>query len=235
MVENVVINENGEVDYTDNAFTENTRAAYPIEFIPDAVIEGKGGHPKSIIFLTADAFGVLPPISKLTKEQAMYHFISGYTSKLAGTERGIVEPEASFSACFGEPFMPRHPSYYANMLGDKIDKYNSDVYLVNTGWAGGPYGIGNRMKLSYTRAMITAAIKGELKNIEYEEHPVFKLLMPKICPNVPDEILNPVNTWNNKNEYYKYAGALADKFNMNFKKFISVPEQMQEERNEVMI
>lgn len=235
LVENIVTNEKGDADYTDASYTENTRAAYPIEFIPDAVIEGKGGHPKTIIFLTADAFGVLPPISKLNKEQAMYHFMSGYTSKLAGTERGVVEPEATFSACFGEPFMPRHPSFYANMLGEKIDRYNADVYLVNTGWAGGPYGIGNRMKLSYTRAMVTAAIKGQLKNVAYEEHPVFKLWMPKECSNVPADILNPINTWDDKNEYYKYAEALAEKFNNNFKKFIAVPEQIEEERPLVMV
>lgn len=227
LIENIVINENGDADYSDASYTENTRAAYPVEFIPGAVLEGKGGHPKTIIFLTADAFGVLPPISKLTKEQAMYHFMSGYTSKLAGTERGIVEPEATFSACFGEPFMPMNPSFYANMLGEKIDKYNADVYLVNTGWAGGPYGIGNRMKLSYTRAMVTAAINGELNNAEYEEHPIFKLKIPKTCSNVPAVILNPINTWSDINEYYKYAYDLAEKFNRNFKKFVGVSEEIK--------
>jgi phosphoenolpyruvate carboxykinase (ATP) len=185
--------------------------------------------------LTADAFGVLPPISKLTKEQAMYHFMSGYTSKLAGTERGIVEPQATFSACFGEPFMPMNPSFYANMLGERIDKYNTDVYLVNTGWAGGPYGIGNRMKLIYTRAMVTAAINGELKNVDYEEHPIFKVNIPKTCSNVPEEILNPINTWKDKNEYCRYANELAEKFNKNFVKFRNVPEEIKNACPVVMI
>lgn len=227
LIENIVVDENGNVDYRDSKYTENTRAAYPIDYIPGAVIEGKGGHPKTIIFLTADAFGVLPPISKLNKEQAMYHFMSGYTSKLAGTERGIIEPEATFSACFGEPFMPMNPSYYAGMLGEKIDKYNADVYLVNTGWAGGPYKIGNRIKLIYTRAMVTAAINGELKNAEYEQHPIFKVSIPKKCSNVPDEILNPINTWADKTAYYKYANELAKKFNINFEKFNDVSENIK--------
>lgn len=235
LIENIVVNENGVPDYCDSSFTENTRAAYPVEYIPGAVIEGKGGQPSTIVFLTADAFGVLPPISKLNKEQAMYHFMSGYTSKLAGTERGIVEPEATFSACFGEPFMPMNPSYYANMLGEKIDKYNAEVYLVNTGWAGGPYGIGNRMKLSYTRAMVTAAINGELKNVEYEEHPIFKINMPKECSNVPSEILNPINTWKDNNEYYKYANELAEKFNRNFEKFKEVSDEIKNACPVVMV
>lgn len=227
LVENIVINENGEADYCNSKFTENTRAAYPVDYIPGAVVEGMGGHPKTIIFLTADAFGVLPPISKLTREQAMYHFMSGYTSKLAGTERGIIEPEATFSACFGEPFMPMNPVFYANMLGQKIDKHHTEVYLVNTGWTGGPYSIGNRMKLMYTRAMVTAAINGELINVEYEEHPIFKVRIPKTCSNVPSEILNPVNSWKDKNEYYKYANDLANKFNSNFKKFSEVSEEIR--------
>lgn len=235
LIENIVVKENGDADYSDSSFTENTRAAYPVEYIPGAVIEGKGDHPKTIIFLTADAFGVLPPISRLTKEQAMYHFMSGYTSKLAGTERGIIEPEATFSACFGEPFMPMNPAFYANMLGEKIDKYNAEVYLVNTGWAGGPYGIGNRMKLAYTRAMVTAAINGELKDSEYEEHPIFKIGIPKKCSNVPKDILNPINTWKDKNEYYKYANELAEKFNSNFEKFTEVSENIKSACPVVMI
>ncbi len=235
LIENIVVNDSGEADYSDALFTENSRAAYPVEFIPGAVIEGKGGQPKTVIFLTADAFGVLPPISKLTKEQAMYHFMSGYTSKLAGTERGIVEPQATFSACFGEPFMPMNPSFYANMLGERIDKYNTEVYLVNTGWAGGPYGIGNRMKLIYTRAMVTAAINGELKNVEYEEHPIFRVSIPKTCSNVQEEILNPINTWKDKNEYCRYANELAEKFNKNFEKFKNVPEEIRNACPVVMI
>lgn len=227
VVENVVVDDNGEPDYCDAKLTENTRVGYPINYIPGAVLEGAGGHPKTVVFLTADAFGVLPPISKLTREQAMYHFMSGYTSKLAGTERGIVEPQATFSTCFGEPFMPRNSSFYANMLGQKIDKHNASVYLVNTGWAGGPYGVGKRMKLAYTRAMVTAAISGELDNVQYEEHPIFKVLVPKSCPDVPSEVLNPINTWANKDDYYKFANELAVKFNKNFEKFKEVPEEIK--------
>lgn len=227
VVENVVVDDNGEPDYCDAKLTENTRVGYPINYIPGAVLEGAGGHPKTVVFLTADAFGVLPPISKLTKEQAMYHFMSGYTSKLAGTERGIVEPQATFSTCFGEPFMPRNSSFYANMLGEKIDKHNANVYLVNTGWAGGPYGVGKRMKLAYTRAMVTAAISGELDKVQYEEHPIFKVLVPKSCPDVPSEVLNPINTWANKDDYYKFANELAVKFNKNFEKFKEVPEEIK--------
>lgn len=227
VVENVVVDDNGEPDYCDAKLTENTRVGYPINYIPGAVLEGAGGHPKTVVFLTADAFGVLPPISKLTKEQAMYHFMSGYTSKLAGTERGIVEPQATFSTCFGEPFMPRNSSFYANMLGQKIDKHNANVYLVNTGWAGGPYGVGKRMKLAYTRAMVTAAISGELDKVQYEEHPIFKVLVPKSCPDVPSEVLNPINTWANKDDYYKFANELAVKFNKNFEKFKEVPEEIK--------
>lgn len=227
VVENVVVDDNGEPDYCDAKLTENTRVGYPINYIPGAVLEGAGGHPKTVVFLTADAFGVLPPISKLTKEQAMYHFMSGYTSKLAGTERGIVEPQATFSTCFGEPFMPRNSSFYANMLGQKIDKHNASVYLVNTGWAGGPYGVGKRMKLAYTRAMVTAAISGELDKVQYEEHPIFKVLVPKSCPDVPSEVLNPINTWANKDDYYKFANELAVKFNKNFEKFKEVPEEIK--------
>ena len=227
LIENVVLDEEKVPDYDDAKYTENTRAAYPIDYIPDSVLEGTGGHPKTIIFLTADAFGVLPPISKLTKEQAMYHFMSGYTSKLAGTERGIKEPQATFSSCFGQPFMPMNPSFYAEMLGRKIDKFNADVYLVNTGWAGGPYGVGKRMKLSYTRAMVTAAISGKLKNVSFKEHPVFKVLVPESCPDVPSEILNPKNTWKDKAEYDRLAAELAVKFNKNFEKFKNVSDDIK--------
>lgn len=227
VLENVVLDENGTADYNDASLTENTRAGYPVDYIPGSVLEGVGSIPKTIIFLTADAFGVLPPISKLTTEQAMYHFISGYTSKLAGTERGIKEPQATFSTCFGAPFMPMHPSVYAKMLGEKIEKHNVKVYLVNTGWTGGPYGVGKRMKLSYTRAMVSAAINGELNNVEYEAHKIFNILVPKTCPNVPSEILDPTNTWSDKNEYIKMANELANKFNRNFESFENVPENIK--------
>lgn len=227
LIENVVADGNGDIDYNDAKYTENTRAAYPINYIPGSVPCGSGDHPKTIIFLTADAFGVLPPISKLTKEQAMYHFISGYTSKVAGTERGIIEPQATFSSCFGEPFMILNPSRYANMLGEKISKYNTRVFLVNTGWTGGKYGVGKRMKLSYTRAMVTAAINGELDDVEYAEHPVFKVLMPKSVNNVPSYVLDPVNTWSDKEEYYKCANELAVRFSKNFEKFKDVPEDIK--------
>jgi phosphoenolpyruvate carboxykinase (ATP) len=227
VLENVVLDENGNESYDDDTLTENTRAGYPIDYIPGAVHAGVGSNPKTILFLTADAFGVLPPISKLTKEQAMYHFMSGYTSKLAGTERGIKEPQATFSTCFGAPFMPMNPSVYAKMLGEKIEKHDVNVYLVNTGWTGGAYGVGKRMKLSYTRAMVTAAINNNLANVEYEAHPIFKVLVPKECPNVPSEILNPSNTWNSQEEYIRTANELAIKFNSNFECFKDVPDNIR--------
>jgi phosphoenolpyruvate carboxykinase (ATP) len=176
---------------------------------------------KNIFFLTADAFGVLPPISKLNKGQAMFHFISGYTAKVAGTEEGITEPVTAFSACFGAPFLPLHPTKYAEMLGDKMDSSNVNVWLVNTGWTGGPYGVGNRMKLSYTRAMITAALNGDLNKVEYKTHKVFGVEMPLECPNVPSNVLNPKNTWENKQDYDKKANHLAEEFNNNFEQYES--------------
>lgn len=212
-----------KVDFYDGTLTENTRAAYPVEYIPNAQLNGRGGIPKTVIFLTADAFGVLPPISKLNTLQAMYHLLSGYTSKLAGTERGVTEPQATFSTCFGEPFLPLDPMVYAKMLAEKIEKYNVNVYLVNTGWVGGPYGIGNRIKLSYTRALVTAALNGELEKVEYEQHPVFKVFIPKSCPGVDDEILNPMNLWFDKDAYMKQAKMLGGKFIENFKRFESAP------------
>lgn len=226
LVENVVYDENMEPDYSDDSLTENTRVGYPVDFIPNAELSGLGGQPKTVVFLTADAFGVLPPISKLTKEQAMYHFMSGYTSKLAGTERGITEPQATFSTCFGAPFMPYHPTVYAKLLGDKIDKYNSNVYLINTGWSGGPYGVGQRIKLKYTRAMVTAALNGEFDDVEFVLDPIFNILVPKSCPNVPSEILNPKNTWTSAEDYEKAAHELAARFMENFKKFKDVPENI---------
>jgi len=208
------------VDYADASVTENTRAAYPIYHIDNAKEPSYGGDPKNIFFLTCDAFGILPPISKLTKEQAMYHFISGYTAKVAGTEVGVTEPQTTFSACFGRVFLPLHPTKYAELLGKKLEQHSDvNVWLINTGWSGGAYGTGSRMKLSYTRSMITAAINGELKNVEFEAHPVFGVWMPKTCPNVPSEILIPRNTWADKEAYDKKANELANLFIKNFDKY----------------
>ena len=208
-----------EVDFEDGSKTENTRVSYPIHHIRNIATPSIGGNPKNIFFLTCDAFGVLPPISKLTPGQAMYHFISGYTAKVAGTEAGITEPQTTFSACFGAPFMPLHPTKYAEMLGDKMQKHNVNVWLVNTGWSGGEYGVGSRMSLKYTRAMITAALNGELKNVGFKTHNIFGLQMPSICPNVPTELLNPRNTWKNKKAYDSKANELAEAFNSNFEQF----------------
>lgn len=228
VLENVVLDENTRIpDYDSDSVTENTRAAYPVDYIPGAVIPGTGGHPKAVIFLTADAFGVLPPVAKLTKEQAMYHFISGYTSKLAGTERGITEPQATFSTCFAAPFLPLSPMNYAKLLGEKIEKYNVPVYLVNTGWTGGPYGIGKRMHLPYTRAMVSAAVSGELENVSYTQHPIFNILVPDSCPGVPSEILNPRNTWQDKYAYDETAKKLAGNFIKNFEKYTDVSEEIK--------
>ncbi len=218
LLENVVLDpETGKPDFSDGKYTQNTRAAYPIYYIPNAVLEGKGNHPKTVLFLTADAFGVLPPISRLTPEQAMYHFVLGYTSKLAGTERGIVEPQTTFSCCFGAPFMMLHPSKYAEMLKEKIETYKAHVYLINTGWSGGPYGVGERIKLKYTRRMVKAAINNEFENIDFVKEEFFDLNIPTKCPDVPSDILNPINTWNNKDEYKKLAKDLAEKFNEKIK------------------
>ncbi len=208
-----------EVDFENCDVTQNTRVSYPIYHIDNIAEPSIGTAPKNIFFLTADAFGVLPPISKLTPEQASYHFISGYTAKVAGTEAGITEPVTAFSACFGAPFMPLHPTYYGDMLSKKMQDAGANVWLVNTGWTGGPYGVGSRMSLKYTRAMITAALNGELANVEFETHPVFGLEMPKTCPNVPDEVLNPRNTWADKASYDKKADILANQFVKNFSQF----------------
>ncbi len=226
VLENVVLKEDKTPDYDDDSLTENTRAAYPLTYIDNIEESGIGGHPKTVIFLTADAFGVLPPVAKLTKEAAMYHFMSGYTSKLAGTERGITEPKATFSACFGEPFMLMNPAAYAKLLGSKIGEHDSQVYLINTGWSGGGYGKGERMKLSLTRAMVKAALEGKLRDVQYEKDSIFNLLVPTECPGVPSEILNPINTWKDKGEYIEKSLELADKFNKNFKKFKEVPEEI---------
>ncbi|OZV70586.1 phosphoenolpyruvate carboxykinase (ATP) [Winogradskyella aurantia] len=224
ILENVVFKENNEVDYMDSSITQNTRVSYPIYHIDNIQQPSYAGNPKNIFFLTADAFGVLPPISKLTPAQAAYHFISGYTAKVAGTEAGVVEPQPSFSACFGAPFMPLHPTKYADMLSKKMKEAGVNVWLVNTGWTGGPYGVGTRMKLKYTRAMITAALTGKLGNYTYEDyhiHSVFGVAQPRTCPGVPTEVLSPRTTWNDDEAYYKMAFKLSNSFRQNFKKFES--------------
>jgi len=222
ILENVILNENGEVDYEDISITQNTRVSYPIYHIDNIQIPSIGRNPKNIFFLTADAFGVLPPISKLNPGQAAYHFISGYTAKVAGTEDGIDEPLPSFSACFGAPFMPLHPTKYAEMLSKKMREADVNVWLVNTGWTGGPYGVGKRMKLKYTRAMITAAMNGELGEYsreKYHIHSVFGVAQPRTCPGVPTEVLSPRSTWKNDEGYYNTADKLARSFKDNFKQF----------------
>ncbi|MBS4173889.1 phosphoenolpyruvate carboxykinase (ATP) [Bacillus sp. FJAT-49736] len=229
VLENVVVDpETHEAIYDDNTLTENTRAAYPIQSIDNIVDPSVAGHPQTIVFLTADAFGVLPPISKLTKEQAMYHFLSGYTSKLAGTERGVTSPEATFSTCFGAPFLPLPATVYAEMLGKKIDEYGVDVFLVNTGWTGGEYGVGSRMKLSYTRAMIHAALEGELHNAETVKDEIFGLNIPLHVPGVPDEVLLPNKTWESQEEYVQKAKELSGKFQSNFQQFKNVAKEIED-------
>jgi phosphoenolpyruvate carboxykinase (ATP) len=225
VLENVILNDNIP-DYDDNTLTENTRVAYPLDYIPGAVIPSTGGHPKVIVFLTADALGVLPPVSRLTKESAMYHFMSGYTSKLAGTERGIKEPKSVFSECFGAPFMPRPASVYAKLLGEKINQHNTVVYLVNTGWSGGPYGIGKRIKIKYSRAMITAALSGKLDSVKYRHDDTFNLDIPTAIDDVPSEVLDPKNTWIDKEAYDASAKKLSQMFVENFKKFENVSSEI---------
>jgi phosphoenolpyruvate carboxykinase (ATP) len=220
LLENVKFKKGtNEVDFEDVSITENTRVSYPIYHIENIQPASIGKNPKNIFFLTADSFGILPPISKLTPGQAAYHFISGYTAKVAGTEAGVTEPQPNFSACFGAPFMPLHPTKYAEMLSNKMKDANVQVWLINTGWTGGPYGIGSRMKLKYTRAMITAALNGELDTVKYVHHSVFGIAEPQSCPNVPSEILNPRNTWEDPNLYDIKAVELAQKFKANFAKF----------------
>jgi len=223
LAENIVLNpKTREFDYDDDTITENSRVAYPISYIPNADPKGMAGHPNAVIFLTADAFGVLPAVSKLTEDQAQYHFISGYTSKLAGTEQGITEPVAAFSTCFGAPFMPLPSAVYAKMLTERIQRHKVSVYLINTGWQGGPYGVGKRVSIPHTRAMVTAVLNGELDKQEFEAHPIFNVLVPKACPGVPPEILNPRGQWEDKAAYDKKAEELAQMFTENFKKFESV-------------
>ncbi|WP_345226415.1 phosphoenolpyruvate carboxykinase (ATP) [Hymenobacter koreensis] len=207
------------VDYANKSVTENTRTAYPINYIDNAIEPSVAGVPKNIFFLTADAFGVLPPISRLDKSHAMYHFMSGYTAKVAGTEMGITEPQTTFSACFGAVFLPLHPTKYAEMLGQKMEEHEVNVWLINTGWSGGSYGVGSRMKLPYTRAMITAALEGKLNDVEFVKHPIFGVEVPASVPGVPTEILDPRNTWSDKEGYDKTAASLAEKFVNNFKKY----------------
>jgi phosphoenolpyruvate carboxykinase (ATP) len=219
VLENVVLNADHTPDYNDNSITENTRCAYPIEYIEGAVVPSVGGHPKNICFLTCDAFGVLPPISRLTPEQAMYHFLNGYTAKVAGTEAGVTEPSTTFSTCFGAPFLPLRPKVYADLLGEKLKRHGAQVWLINTGWTGGPYGPGHRMKLSHTRSMLRAAMSGKLDSAAYETDPIFGLSVPTSCPDVPGDVLMPRNTWPDKGAYDAKAKQLHAMFEENFKKF----------------
>jgi len=230
ILENVVLDEDTRrIDFDDSRITENTRASYPIHAIPNAVIPGVGGHPRNVVFLTADAYGVLPPISRLTPAQAMYHFLAGYTAKVAGTERGVTEPKATFSACFGAPFLPRHPGVYAHMLGEKLREHDARVWLVNTGWTGGPHGVGSRMKLGYTRAMVRAALAGELDEMATVEDPVFGLAIPAEVPGVPREVLRPRDTWEDAEAYDVQARKLADMFRESFKRYEDgVSEEIRE-------
>lgn len=220
LLENVVFKQgSNEVDYKDISITQNTRVSYPLEHIAHLQQGGIGENPKNIFFLTADAYGILPPISRLSPQQAAYHFISGYTAKVAGTEAGVKEPQPNFSACFGAPFMPLHPGVYAQMLTEKMTQCEVKVWLINTGWTAGPYGIGYRMNLAYTRAMISAALKGALDDVSYTKDKFFGLAIPDSCPDVPSEILNPRNTWEDKAQYDIKAQELAQKFKVNFLKF----------------
>ncbi len=221
ILENVIIDPHTRLlDLDDNSLTENTRASYPLDFIPNASETGIGGTPKNVVMLTADAFGVLTPISKLTPDQAMYHFLSGYTARVAGTEKGMGnEPSATFSTCFGAPFMPRHPSVYARMLGEKMEKSGANCWLVNTGWTGGAYGVGTRMKIAYTRAMLDAALDGKLAGVATARHPHFGLHVPEACPDVPSEVLDPQSTWTDKQAYDRIARDLTKRFEVNFKQF----------------
>ncbi|MGK7915290.1 MAG: phosphoenolpyruvate carboxykinase (ATP) [Prochloraceae cyanobacterium] len=230
LLENVILDPDSRTtDYDDSYLTENTRAAYPLRYIPNCALSGVGPHPKTIIFLTADAFGVLPPIAKLTKEQAMYHFLSGYTSKLAGTERGITAPQVTFSACFGQCFFPLSPTVYDEMLGKRLQQHqDTKVYLVNTGWSGGPYGVGNRIAIKHTRAMVSAALNGLLDTVNYKPHPIFKVLVPEQVPGVPTKILEPKNTWDDPEAYDQQARELASQFIENFKKFTKARREIVE-------
>jgi phosphoenolpyruvate carboxykinase (ATP) len=229
ILENVVVDPATRALNLDSAeYTENTRGSYPIAFIDNAELSGRGGHPTNIVMLTADAYGVLPPIARLTPEAAMYHFLSGYTARVAGTEKGVTEPKATFSTCFGAPFLPLSPNVYARMLGERIAKHRAAVWLVNTGWTGGPYGVGTRMKIAHTRAMITAALSGQLAGVSYAKHPVFNVDVPTTCPGVPDGVLDPRSTWPDAGKYDQQAAALAKMFTDNFRAFEKdVPEAVK--------
>ena len=219
LLENVITDDNGTVDYSNGTITENTRVSYPIDYIKNIEPSEQGGHPNNVIFLTCDAFGVLPPVSKLTPEMAMYHFLSGYTAKVAGTERGITEPVATFSTCFGAPFMPQYPTVYAELLGQKLKTHNAQAWLVNTGWSGGGYGLGERIDLPVTRQMLTAILDGKLKNTDFTPDSNFKVLIPENIPGVESNILNPRNTWKDKNAYDERAEELINLFKKNFVKY----------------
>lgn len=226
LLENVVFDPVTRlIDLDDNTLTENTRASYPLEFIDNAIPEKRAGHPKNIIFLTCDASGVMPPIARLNADQALYHFISGYTSKIAGTEIGLSEePEITFSTCFGGPFMVHHPVYYAELLRRKIERYQVSCWLLNTGWVGGPYGVGKRISIRYTRTLLNAALDGLLDNVEYTQDPVFGFQVPKTCPGIPDDVLDPASSWTLREAYMKRYRGLASRFVDNFKKFATPTE-----------
>ena len=227
VLENVVMDPNTRrLDLDDNRHTENTRASYPIDFIPNILESGVSGHPRNVVMLTADAFGVLPPIAKLTPEQAMYHFLSGYTAKVAGTEKGVgSEPQATFSTCFGAPFMPRHPTVYGNMLRTRIAEHKTDCWLVNTGWTGGRYGVGYRMPIQHTRALLSAALEGGLQDIPFYQDKNFGLLVPKSCPGVPSDILDPRGTWADGAAYDAQAQDLVGRFRDNFAQYDSYVDE----------
>jgi len=228
ILENVVLDPlTRKVKFEDQSITENTRASYPLHYIPNHVASGRGGHPRNIVLLTADAFGVLPPIARLTPEQAMYYFLSGYTAKVAGTERGVTEPQATFSACFGAVFLVWPATKYAELLGKLVEEHDSRVWLLNTGWSGGAYGVGKRMKLGYTRAMVHALLDGKLDDVATRTHPVFGLAMPQSVPGVPAEVLDPRGTWSDASAYDAQAKKLADMFRTNFEKFGHVPAEIR--------
>jgi phosphoenolpyruvate carboxykinase (ATP) len=226
VLENVIADRHGHLDLTDQTLTENTRSCYPVEFIPNCVPEGRGGQPKNVVMLTADAFGVMPPIAKLNPAQAMYHFLSGYTAKVAGTEKGLgSDPEATFSTCFASPFLPRRPEVYAKMLAELMDRYDADCWLVNTGWSGGQYGVGTRMSIQHTRALLRAALDGSLAKVEFREDPNFGLMVPVSVPGIPAEVLDPRQSWANKADYDKFAKILMARFEENFKEFQHVVDE----------
>lgn len=229
VLENVILDPvTRAARYEDNSLTENTRGAYPLEFIDNSKMPSVGGHPSNVVFLTCDAFGVLPPVSRLTPEQAMYHFLSGYTAKVAGTERGLGnEPQATFSTCFGAPFLPLNPAAYADLLGQKLEQHHSQAWLLNTGWSGGAFGTGKRISLPHTRAIVTAVLNGSLKDVEYQTHPLFGLQMPRHCPGVPDKVLNPVESWADQAAYERQAKDLASRFQENFKRFTAASDKIK--------